>query len=473
MTAGVAHVLVRPLCYAAALSVAKGVSLLMVPAVTSVLPPADYASIETLASVADIGGVLLGLGLADALFRFAGAGGEDGRRVEADVLGLALACAGLFLVVGQAAAPLLAAAMPAGIGEWPVRLLLVSLALTATIEAPFAWLRMVDRAGLFLMFVAGRAVVQAGLVLVALHQGWGVPGVIGATAASDVALSIALVATLAGRMGIRLSPQAAVRLLRYGVPLTIGGVAAFALGSCDRWFLAGRAQELAHYALAGKFALATALLLQPFDLWWYPRRLAVLAGPDGVARTARTVGVGLSLVVLSASVAALGGPFAIVWLTPAAYHGAVAYVPWLALAAALHAVASLVNAGCYLGRTGVRPMAVNGAAAVLALAGYVLFIPGWGVAGAIAATLFAQTARIGLFLHLGQRAAFVPYPLWRAGLLATLAAGLVGTVRGLGTGPAGMAAAGAVLLVLLLTAYALRLLPVGALSVRPAAAVTR
>ena len=426
---GAGSVLRQTLCYAAGIAVAKGIGLAMIPFVTRMLPPADYARLELLASVADVGGVLLGMGIVDTLYRFTAATdtAASRRAIAAEITGLALLLAGLFLILGQILAPLLAGLLPGGLGVTDLRLLLISLALTATIELPLAWLRLNERAFAFLCLGAGKAIVQAGLSLGALAAGWGVTGVVAAGAAVDVALVILLITLQSRSTGLTIRLARFVDLLRYGGPLVLGGVAAFVLGSCDRWFLADTvpASDLAHYALAGKFALAAALLLQPFDLWWYPRRQMILTEPGGIARSARIVGTGLALTILAATTAAVVGPLAIRLLTPPAYHAATVWLPWLAAIAAMHAACSLVNVGCYIGRTGTLPMLVTAMAALVALVGYTLLVPTLGVAGAVYATLIAQTVRLALFYILGRQRAPIPYPLARLALLAVAAVGSV------------------------------------------------
>ena len=56
--------------YALATLAGRGIGFLMLPVVTGHLAPADYGTLELLAALADAGGILLGFGLADTLFRF-------------------------------------------------------------------------------------------------------------------------------------------------------------------------------------------------------------------------------------------------------------------------------------------------------------------------------------------------------------------------------------------------------------------
>jgi O-antigen/teichoic acid export membrane protein len=398
------------LLYALALGWAKGLSLLLLPLITAQLAPADFARLELLASAGEIAALLAGAGLVDTLYRF-------GAPMAGRVLGLAVGIAGLGLAAALLVAPL-GALLPLAAAREEVALLGIAVALEAAIGVPLAWLRMQGRALAWSVTMALRGTAQAGLAAVLLLSGHGVAGVLAAGAVATAITALLLVRMQARETGLRLDPGAWRRLLAYGLPLTGGGLAAFCLGTADRWFLAGAVapEALAHYALAAKISLVAALLTQPFELWWYPRRIEVLEGSDGAARSARMVGFGAALVLLAAAAVALGGPVLITLATPAAYHGALAWLPWLCAAVALQSLGSLVNVGCYMGRTGAQPLAVNGAAAAVALVLYVALIPPFGVAGAIAATLAAQAVRLGAFLWLSQRRRPVAYPLGRIGL---------------------------------------------------------
>jgi O-antigen/teichoic acid export membrane protein len=214
--------------------------------------------------------------------------------------------------------------------------------------------------------------------------------------------------------GIALAPRGWGRLLAYGVPLIGSGLASFVLGTADRWLLAGvvPAAALGQYALAAKIALIAALLTQPFELWWYPRRLALLSAPGGLEKSARIVAAGLVLTILAAGATSVVGPLLIRLLTPVSYHAAAAFIPWIAAAIALQSMGSLVNVGCYTGRTGAQPMLVNGIAALVALVLYLALIPNHGVAGAVGATVLAQAVRFALFAVLSQRRVRLPWRPW-------------------------------------------------------------
>ncbi len=407
----------QSLLYASGLVLSKGLSLIMVPVVTGYLSPDQYGRLEVLITLADLGGLILGLGLADTLFRFAGAARDSAERTHAaaETLGLALWVALLGGVSAQLAAPWLLQVLPGTVDEMSLRLLLVTLTLTAAVQVPLAWLRLNERALQFFAMTTAKVVGQALLVWAALDAGYGVPSVIAAGTIAEVGLSVALVADQMRATGVRLVPDEPKRLLAYGLPLVVSGLAGFLLGSFDRWVLAGSVgeAEMARYALAARFALATALALQPFEMWWYARRIRILSEPNGLAASSRMAGLGMTLAILAAAGVSLAGPAAIRLLTPADYHAAADLVPWLAAIAALRTMAIMVSVGCYIRKTGTVPMLINLSAAAVALALYLLLIPQIGVGGAILALLMAQTLRILCFATIGARTAPIAYPTLR------------------------------------------------------------
>ena len=446
--------------YAVGIAWVKAVGLLMVPLMTSALPPEEFGRLELLVSGAEIFGLLLGAGLLETLFRFGTAPGAEGRRTSGDVLALGMAISALGMAVLLPLSPWLATLVPLPTSGLEVGLLAVAVCMESLISVPLGRLRMEGRARAHVLVAVTRGTVQAGLVAALLLTGHGVLGVLAGGAFCAVAAAALLAAGQARSDGLRLAPRAWAPMLGYGLPLVGAGLASFALGSADRWILAPAvsAATLGAYAVACKFASLAAVLTQPFEMWWYPRRIRVLGEEGGLERTARTVDGLLAFAVLSAGATAVAAPPVIRLLTPEGYHAAAAMAPWVAVALCLQQASSLVNVGCYAGRTGAVPLAVNVAAATVAVLGYLLLIPEVGVAGAIAATILAQGTRLGLFWFLSRRRAPVPH---RAGALLGTAA-LVGAAGWLPwgiPGPAGLAAGCAGLLAAAAAAVAVGLVP--------------
>lgn len=405
--------------YALAIAAAKGVSFLMLPVVTGHLAPAEYGALELLVAIADVASLVLAMGLADALFRF---GREDG--MAATLLGFSLVLGAVTLAAGQIAAPAVAGLAPDLLDPQHVRILAATLALTAAIQVPLAWLRFRDRPALFAAVSVAKAVAQAALVAVFLIQGHGVTGVLLGGLIADGVCALWLVVLQVRDGGLALDLGRLHRVLPYGLPLVVSGLFGFCLGSFDRWLLVAHvsAADLALYGLAAKFGLIAAFAMQPFEMWWFPRRLGLLETPDGRRESARAVGIGLTWATLCAVGVAVSGPIVIRALTPETYHPAGAWVPWLAGIAFLHAATNLMNVGCYAGRSTYKPMVINGAAAVVAVTGYVVLIPDHGVAGTVAATLMAQAVRLLAFTVASQISHPIPHRILRLATVPAVAA---------------------------------------------------
>ena len=425
MSLSLSPALRQTLVYGLGMVMMKGISLMMLPVITGYIPPAQYGELELLVSLAALSSLLVECGLSDAMFRFAGAQtSTQGRhQVSANAFGLALIIGIVALILGQWFAPQIAAWLPIETRTLNVRLILLAVALGSCIGVPLAWLRMEGKAVQFLYLSSGQALIQAALVVWGLHAGYGVTGVLAAGAISAALLAIVLLSLHLRACGVALNAAQVRSLLMFGGPLIISGIAAFALAGLDRWILADQVgtAAMAPYAIAAKFALIAALVMQPYGMWWFSQRYRIVNAPDGKYAAARFAGIGVALTIITSVAIGLGASVVIRVLIPASYHDALEYVPWLVLAMAIKGCADMLSLGCFIRRTGSMPMAVNLVAAGIGWCAYMFLIPGLGAFGAIYALLLAQTARLFMFVYLGQRVLYLPYASNKL-----LALGLVG-----------------------------------------------
>jgi O-antigen/teichoic acid export membrane protein len=406
--------------YAASVALTKGVALITIPLLTGHLPPADFARLELVSTIVEIAGLGLSFCAADLMHRFVGAGGAQARANAAALTGalvvLALCAALLFGGGALALRPMFGGVIDADL----LAVGLFAASISSLIEAPLAWLRCEGRARLFLIAAAVRAFAQTSLMAATLSHGHGAFGVMAGNAAVDACMAILLVGAQARATGLRLDARILREALAYGWPLLAGGLAMFALGNCDRFFLAAHLppEALAHYALAGKLATIVALAMQPFGLWWNARRIAAYDAPDGPARSAQAITWGFALLCCGLVGVALCAPPLVWLLLPQAYAPAGALIPLLAVSVALNECCALANVSVYRdGRTRAA-LAINAAAACVAFAGYAALTPAYGVAGALAATWLGHGLRLAAFLAHGARHAPMPAPF---GLFAAMA----------------------------------------------------
>lgn len=412
------------LIYAAALALSKGFALVMVPIATHYLTPADYGRLDVLQTLADLLSIVIGMGLAETLFRFAGSeeNSAERQRASANIFSMALALGILALVIGQLTAPYISGLLPGNIAVIETRLILASLALVGTILVPLAWLRMQGNPWLYLIGTAGRVALQVAIAVPLLMLGFGVPGVLTGTLISAIGLSSWLIWKQYRDTGISFEFALFRAYAAYGGPLIFVGMAGFVLGSFDRWILAGAVgtAEMAQYALAAKFGLITAVFIQPFDLWWHARRFSCLQEIGGKQRCANFASMGVVIAMLSSLLIAAIGPTLVRLLTPESYHQSIQYIPWLAALAALHNATSTLGFGAMSGNTTLRPAVIDGSAAGIALIAYLLLIPHYHAWGAIAATTLALSLRFIVMYRVSQNTLALPYPARRLTLLLLL-----------------------------------------------------
>ncbi len=437
--------------FGASILFTKGLSLVTIPLVTGHLSPSDYGRLELVASMIEAFAIVMTLGVAESLYRFAGPeAGANQRNVVAGLTGMALTLAfgiGTLLQIGVWS---LAPRLGLGFIQTPLAIGLAAATLSGLIELPLAWVRLRGHAGSYLGFTVARAVLQVAAMAVTLNAGWGVTGLLAGNASVDVVVAATLLTLQIRECGVRLDRETFARAGNYGLPIIGGALSMFVLGSCDRWFLAGAVPTatLGFYGLAVKLSQIAPLAIQPFGLWWYARRIAVLKQPGGLETSARGVAIGMTLLAAGAVISGVGAPVLVNLLLPHAYRAALPFLPWLVIAVALNETCSLVNVGAYAGNHGYRVLGVNSAGAAVALVGYIALTQPFGVWGAIAATIAGQSVRLALFLRFGRHDAPIPYPWGLATALTVVVAFLV-----IGVGLAPTAAIAAITISLGFTAF--------------------
>ena len=403
------------LIYASALAFSKGLALLMVPVATNYLTPQDYGRLDVLQTLADLLSIIIGMGLAESLFRFAGSESNtlERKQAAANLFGMAVISGLLTLIITQIFAPFIANALPGDISILEARLILVSLALCSIILVPLAWLRLQEKAGLYFLGSAGMVLLQVSIAIPLLMLGFGVIGVLVGTLFSALILSSVLIYLQYKDTGIAFNFARFKSYSCYGGPLIFVGIAGFILGSFDRWILADEVgtAEMAQYALAAKFGLMTAVLIQPFDLWWHARRFSCYEEDNGANNCARYASLGIVLALFACLLISIIGPTLVRLLTPESYYGAIQYIPWLALLAAIHNATSTLAFGAMSANHTIKPALIDCTAALVALVGYFTLIPIYHAWGAIAATYIALISRLIVMYMVSQKQRFLPFPL--------------------------------------------------------------
>lgn len=423
----------QSILYGASIALMKGVSLLMLPFVAHHIAASEFGRLEVISTLAIIGSILVGMGLENTLFRFAGPAQtkQAQRHIAAEIFSLSLLIGLLALSTAWFTASWFSTLMPGNPSVYEIRLVLLMLALEGCIAIPLGWLRMNNRAGRFFFASSGRALLQALLVVLFLFLGRGVAGILEAGLIAATVQAVILAYLQIRDTGLHFSAETSKRSLIYSLPIVGSGLVAFVLNGLDRWVLADYSSliDVAVFSIAAKFALAAVLLLQPFGMWWSPRRFEVLKGINGQQQAAKIIAMGSCLALSVALLVALISPMLIIWLLPENYHQAGQYVGALVLIMLLKELVELFNIGCFNGRTTNSQLLINIAAAGIGLAAMLWLTPIYQVWGVISALLVAQSLRLLLFYHVSQHFMALNYPIINLLLFAAIALSwlLIGT----------------------------------------------
>lgn len=404
--------------YAFCVVLEKGFSFITIPLAARYLNAGEYGRLELAVSAVEFATILFLLGLSDTFARFASQARdeEERRRCLADLLGVAIVMAlgaGMVvqLVAGEVAAALGAAAIATGL-RWA----LAAAAVAGVLDLGLMWLRFAGNVGAYVLFVGVRSCLQLVMVVAFLHAGLGADGMLIANAVVLLVMTVLLAAALVRRHGLSLSRAGLARMTSYGLPLVAGALAMFVLGSCSRWFLAGVVADadIAFLALATKLAAVTTVLVQPFMMWWKPRRLAAVEHGVATGTAVREWQLGFAILLVSALSVILAAPVFVSHMLPADYAGVARHLPWTVLIVLLNELSTLCSLGAYARRTGISVMSINGAAAGVALVLLVFLVAPFGVGGALAAMIAGHAVRLALFVATTRREIGFRFPAARA-----------------------------------------------------------
>lgn len=399
--------------YAMGIVIMKGISLLMMPVTAHFLAPSQYGQLDVLINFLNIGGILLGLGLAEAMYRFTAT--ADTLEAQDSIVMTAflgtLAAALLAMIALLACLNPLASRLPGVVDETDLAIAIVTLVLAGGVTIPLARLRLRNHAKQFFWVSVIKAACQAGLTFIALHLDWGVRGVLLAGAVSQAGMTAHLVAGQCRGQRMVFDVAMAKSMLVYGMPLVLAGACSFLVSGVERWMIADAigVTQLAHYAIAMQFAMIVGTLVEPFSLWFFPRRFALLREQDGMRANADLALAGAMLCFASMLVIVAVTPLIFHWLMPASYIPALQWLPWLALATAFRQASYYMNLGCYVKNTTWLPFSLNGLIALLAMAAYAIGLHFFGLYGVVVASLVLACLRFVLYLLVSQRVLRLEY----------------------------------------------------------------
>ncbi|WP_087025916.1 lipopolysaccharide biosynthesis protein [Thaumasiovibrio subtropicus] len=400
--------------YAVGLVFSKMLALLLQPLLTRWLTPEEFGDYAVLITLANLVSVIMLVGMVDCLYRFAHqelspapASQSANKRLSSpkfDGIWTTTVMASSAITLPLLIWPsVIADWLPGTLSDLSVRCLMLSVLLSTHSALQLARLRMEDKAKPFLIIQLLFATVQC-LFIVVLTP---VSGVDGIMIASLIANAVQWLLLHRDMPGFSLGQWQ--QFVRYGSGIMVSGVIGFVTLGAERWVLGGAVgtAELAVYAIAMQWALAATLLLEPYGMWWFPKRFSSVEKDQRYTADMSVFGCQLATVI-AALLIVIGCPFLTLWL-PENYHQASEILPLLAWVMWFKYLSTQLNLGIYADKTADTAAGLSALCALIAVGLMLTLIPVFGLYGAVIMALLSQVIRFGLFLYVSQRRLHLPY----------------------------------------------------------------
>lgn len=423
----------RMICYGFSIVIMKGISLLMLPWIAHQLSQVQMGLLEVLVSFSMLGSILVGLGLEDALYRFAGGkkSTQEQNKIVSTIFILSLLIGLTFFLLSVVLISLLNPMDLLAYSSLSLVLVVSIIALEGVLAVPLGWLRMKDRAATFMWLAVGRAAGQAILTFALLQIEASAESVLIAGLVAALMQGGVLAYLLLRETSMLFYASMIPQLFRYSGPIVLSGVVLFVLSGLDRWMLANwiSLEAVAVYGVAAKVALAVVLLMQPFGMWWSAKRFGYLETEEQRGVAAKVITMGVLLLSLIALWVAILGPMIIDWLFPVEYQGAKHLLVGIVLILYFKELTELLNIGCLAGQSTSQQFYINLVAALLGVSLMWLSVIGGSVWGVICSLIFAQGLRVLLFYRVGQRLSPLPFQPLHLIAVCTTTVILIGATR--------------------------------------------
>lgn len=359
--------------------------------------------------------VLIGMGLEQILFRFAGSENniEKRRNIASELFGITIIIAIISFFISWLISPLLSNSLPGNISRYNIILILAIVSLEGCISVPLGWMRMTNNIVPFFLSTTLRAMLQAVLAVVFILYGRGISGVLEASLIATVLQSIILFFYHVKSAGISLNKKTTKLTLIYGIPIVGSGILSFVQNGFDRWIIANTTSlmELAQYAIALKFGLAIVLLFQPFSMWWNPKRFSILNEINGKSQFAKSVSIGTVMLLIITPIILIASPFIVHNIFPESYYGAIPYIIWVCSFMLIKELTELFNVGCFIGNSTKIQFIINLTSSFIAIILMSFLSEYYFVYGVTTALIVAQIVRFTLFYISSQSNIRIDYPI--------------------------------------------------------------
>ncbi len=399
--------------YAVSVALMRGISLIMLPIIARFLSPSQMGSIEILSIFAIFGSIMVSGGLEGALFRFAGTESPaNAKKIAASIYVFAWVLGLLVLSLSLPFSSFIAGILPGDKNTYCVQLVLAIVCLESVIAVPLGYLRMTDHCYQFCIANVARVVLHSGFTVYFLSTGGGIEGVFEACLIAAGAQAALLGYWHVRSLGMVIQRALIKPIFVYSIPIVGSGLFAVCLNGIDRLSIAAYhdLDSVALYAIALKFALTLSILMQPFGMWWMPKRFSVLTQPDGLEISTRYSTVGLVLLAYIMLTAGLVAPVLIDLTMPDFYRDSIPIFFALLLMTGIKESSDIINVGCFTGEKTYTQLTINTVTMVAGGIGVFFAAMLYSLWSVVIVLVLAHALRCIAFYYFSQKKVALSHP---------------------------------------------------------------
>jgi O-antigen/teichoic acid export membrane protein len=399
----------RMIHYSISIISLKGVSLLMLPIITSYLSTSIYGELNFLVSLISMLSIFLTFGLSELIFRFTPEL-EEGRQEHFISECLILSCfiSISFFILSCLFANFWISLLPIEVSKFNFLVLMSNLSISLILTVFFVNLRLKEKSFEYMILSLIQGISQASMTFIFLNNDLGLKGVLisGLIATSIITVYFVIKNF---RMFFYKNKEFNKIHLNYGFKIAVSSLFIYALGGAENWFIVSEfgKEKLAFYFIASQFALALSLMFEPYRMWWYPIRFKYyFSSPDKAARGAV---MGCCLICILASFMINFSPYLIYSILPKNYHLSINYIPILSILLIIKTYAELLNLGSYLDENASSILRINGISALVSIIGISIGIHYFGMNGIFLGLFIAHILRFLMFYKSSQKMTYLNY----------------------------------------------------------------
>lgn len=415
--------------YAIGVFLSRTVSFIMLPIYTRFLTPENYGTIELLTMTIDIFGLIAGIGLTAAVFRFYYKYDSEikRRQVISTIMILLISFYMFASFVGIISSDLLGKLI---IADQPnaglyFKLIFIVFAFQVFIETPLTFIKAQQRPILFVFISVLKLILQLSFnIYFVVVLNMAVLGVLYSSLIASVVIGLILAVYTFKSVGFRFNRKIAYSLIMFGAPFILSNIGDFILTFSDRYFLKAYTDlhTVGVYSLGYKIGFILWIFpVTPIMNIWSPQRFEVVKQPNA-KQINQKVFIFFNIVLITCALCiSLFSHDLFRIMSEPSFWDAYKIVPVIMLAYIVQGWTVFVNFGViYSEKTHYLAVGTMSSAVSILIFSYLL-IPRFGAFGAASATLIAFYLRFSIIFYFAQKSYQLKLPWSKCLLLLSMA----------------------------------------------------